>query len=105
MIAVITHHWAKEDKFEQAKALLNRNGFAQSGARGFIYRATMLSKTDAKQITSIVLWTSDEIYDLWKASPERERVMAGADMFWTKKPESERFNLVNMTDITKSNID
>ena len=34
MIGVLTHHWAKEDKLEEARSLLDRNGAAQSKAPG-----------------------------------------------------------------------
>ena len=98
MIAVITHHWVKKDKFRQAKKLLDRNGSAQSKADGFIYRATMLSKQDDRQISSVVIWENDKIYDRWKTSAERELIMGNAAKLWSKTPESERFNIVNMTD-------
>ena len=35
MIGVLTHHWAKADKIEEAKKLLDGNGLAQSKAPGF----------------------------------------------------------------------
>ena len=97
MIAVITHHWVKKDKFQKARELLDQNGFAQSHADGFIYRATMLSKKEKNQITSVVLWESDEIYDQWKVSPARSAVMDEASKLWSKPPESERFDIVNGT--------
>ena len=97
MIAVITHHWGKKDKFQKARELLDQNGFAQSNADGFIYRATMLSKKEKNQITSVVLWESDEIYDQWKVSPARSAVMDEASKLWSKPPESERFDIVNRT--------
>ena len=103
MIAVITHHWAKEEKFQKARELLDQNGFAQSNAGGFIYRVTMLSKKDKNQITSVVIWESDEIYDKWKISPERSAVMDEAAKLWSKTPESERFDIVNNTIIPDDN--
>jgi hypothetical protein len=36
----------------------------------------------------------DEIYDRWRASPERAVAMKGADALWSKPPESERFEAV-----------
>ena len=103
MIAVITHHWAKEEEFQKARKLLDQNGFAQSNAGGFIYRVTMLSKKDKNQITSVVIWESDEIYDEWKISPERSAVMDEAAKLWSKTPESERFDVVNKTIIPDDN--
>ena len=103
MIAVITHHWAKEEEFQKARELLDQNGFAQSNAGGFIYRVTMLSKKDKNQITSIVIWESDEIYDEWKISPERSAIMDEAAKLWSKTPESERFDVVNKTVIPDDN--
>ena len=103
MIAVITHHWAKEEEFQKARELLDQNGFAQSNAGGFIYRVTMLSKKDKNQITSVVIWESDEIYDEWKISPERSAVMDEAAKLWSKTPESERFDVVNKTVIPDDN--
>ena len=103
MIAVITHHWAKEEEFQKARELLDQNGFAQSNAGGFIYRVTMLSKKDKNQITSVVIWESDEIYDKWKISPERSAVMDEAAKLWSKTPESERFDVVNNTMIPDDN--
>lgn len=103
MIAVITHHWTKKDKFQKARELLDQNGFAQSNADGFIYRATMLSKKENNQITSVVLWESDEIYDQWKTSPARSAVMDEASKLWSKPPESERFDIVNRTIVPSDN--
>ncbi|ETW99426.1 MAG: hypothetical protein ETSY1_15025 [Candidatus Entotheonella factor] len=36
MIGVLTHHWAKADKIDEARQLLDRNGEAQSHAPGFV---------------------------------------------------------------------
>lgn len=93
MIAVLTHHWAKEGRVEAARALLDGNGRAQSKAPGFGSRVTLLSLTDPTQITSLVTWDSEEIYDQWKASPERAAAMAGAYELWSKPPESQRFQV------------
>ena len=35
MIGVLTHHWAKPNKAQEARELLDRNGLAQSKAPGF----------------------------------------------------------------------
>ena len=93
MIAVLTHHWAKPDMFEEARALLDGNGRAQANSPGFVSRTTVLSMTDPSQITSFVVWESAEIYDQWKASSERKVTMAGAEKLWSKPPVSERFQV------------
>jgi heme-degrading monooxygenase HmoA len=93
MIGVLTHHWAKQDKIAEAQRLLERNGLAQSKAAGFGTRQTLLSLSDATKITTLVTWGSSEIYDAWRASPERAVAMAGADELWSKPPESERFQI------------
>lgn len=93
MIAVLVHHWAKKEQINQARELLNRNGLAQSKAPGFIRRETLYSLTDETKITTLVTWESNEIYDAWRASPEREAVMAGASVLWGKATESERFEV------------
>ena len=41
MIGVLTHHWAKPDKIQEATNLLDRNGLAQSKAPGFGSRQTL----------------------------------------------------------------
>ena len=41
MIGVLTHHWAKTDRIDEAKSLLDRNGVAQSKAPGFVSRQTL----------------------------------------------------------------
>ena len=91
MIGVLTHHWAKADKIEEAKKLLDGNGLAQSKAPGFGSRQTLYSLGDPTQITTLVTWDSNEIYDAWRASPQRAEAMSGADELWSKPPESERF--------------
>ena len=91
MIGVLTSHWAKEGKFDEARDLLNRNGDAQSKAPGFVSRQTLYSLSDPTKITTLVLWDSSEIYDAWRASPERAAVMTDATVLWTNGPESERF--------------
>jgi heme-degrading monooxygenase HmoA len=94
MIGVLTHHWAKKDKIEEARKLLDRNGDAQSKAPGFVSRQTLYSHSDASKITTLVLWDNNGIYDAWRASPERAAVMTGADALWSQHPESERFEAV-----------
>jgi heme-degrading monooxygenase HmoA len=93
MIGVLTHHWAKADRVSEAKALLNRNGEAQSRAPGFGSRQTFVSLSDPTKISTIVTWDSNDIYDAWRASPERSVAMAGADELWSQPPESERFEM------------
>ena len=91
MIGVLTHHWAKEDKIEEARRLLDGNGEAQSRSPGFVQRRTLYSRSESTQITSLVIWQDETVYDAWKASPEREVTMAGAEQLWSRPPESERF--------------
>jgi heme-degrading monooxygenase HmoA len=95
MIGVLTHHWAKADKIDEAKKLLDRNGEAQSKASGFLSRQTLIALEDAAKITTLVLWTNNEIYDVWRASPERAVAMSGADQLWARPPQSERFQVVS----------
>jgi heme-degrading monooxygenase HmoA len=94
MIGVLTHHWAKADKIEEARGLLDRNGDAQSKAPGFVRRHTLIALTDPAKITTLVIWVSNEIYDAWRASPQRAAAMSGADDLWAKPPETERFQMV-----------
>ena len=93
MIGVITHHWAKPDKIEEAKALLDRNGVAQSKAPGFGTRQTMIGLSDPSQITTLVTWDNNDIYEAWRASEARKSAMDGAELLWSRHPESERFNM------------
>ena len=58
MIGVRTHHWAKTDKVDEARKLLDRNGEAQSKAPGFVNRQTLYGETDPTKITTLVVWTS-----------------------------------------------
>jgi quinol monooxygenase YgiN len=94
MIGVLTHHWAKADKIDEARKLLNGNGEAQRKAPGFVSRQTLIALADPAKITTLVVWTSNEIYDAWRASPQRTAAMSGADQLWAKHPESERFTMV-----------
>ena len=93
MIGVLTHHWAKKDQVDTARELLDRNGLAQSKAPGFVNRETLYSLADEMKITTLVTWDSNEIYDAWRASPEREAVMSGAHDLWSRATESERFEV------------
>ena len=93
LIGVLTHHWAKADQVAEAKALLERNGAAQSRAPGFGARQTFVSLSDPTKISTLVTWESNEIYDAWRASPERAAAMAGAEELWAQPPESERFEM------------
>jgi heme-degrading monooxygenase HmoA len=95
MIGVLTHHWAQVDKVEAARKLLDGNGMAQSKAPGFVSRQTLYSTSDPTKITTLVIWDSNEIYDQWRASPQRAAAMSGADALWSKNPESERFQVVD----------
>jgi heme-degrading monooxygenase HmoA len=93
MIGVLTHHWSKPEKFAEAQRLLEGNGLAQSKFAGFGARQTLLSLTEPTKITTLVTWESGEIYDAWRASPQRAEAMAGADELWARPPESERFQV------------
>ncbi len=93
MIGVLTHHWAKADKIEEARKLLDGNGLAQSKAPGFGSRHTLYALSDPAKITTLVTWDSNEIYDAWRASPERSVAMAGAEELWSQAPQSERFEV------------
>ena len=93
LIGVLTHHWAKADKIEEVKKLLDGNGEAQSRAPGFGARHTFISLSDPTKISTLVTWESNEIYDAWRASPERAAAMAGAGELWSQPPESERFEM------------
>ena len=95
MIGVLTHHWAKADLVDEARSLLDGNGLAQSKAPGFVSRHTLYSLTDTTKITSLVVWGNNEIYDAWRASPERKVTMAGAKDLWARAPESERFDVAS----------
>jgi heme-degrading monooxygenase HmoA len=93
MIGVLTHHWAKPDKVDEARSLLDRNGEAQSKAPGFVSRQTLHALNDPTKITTLVVWTSNDIYDAWRASPARAAAMKGAEALWSKPPESERYEV------------
>ena len=95
MIGVLTHHWAKPDKIEAARRLLDGNGLAQSKAPGFGSRQTLYSLAEPAKITTLVTWQSNEIYDSWRASPERAAAMAGAEELWSQPPQSERFEVAS----------
>ena len=95
MIGVLTHHWAKPDKIEEAKTLLDGNGLAQSKAPGYGVRLTFISQEDPTKISTLVTWDSTEIYDAWRASPERAKAMDGANELWSKPAESERFQMAD----------
>ena len=70
MIGVLTHHWAKSDRIEEAKKLLDGNGVAQSKAPGYGTRQTLIGISDPTQITTIGTWDSIEIDDAWRARAE-----------------------------------
>ncbi len=95
MIGVLTHHWAKSDKIEEAKKLLDGNGLAKSKAPGYGSRLTFISLSDPTKISTLVTWESNEIYDAWRASSERTTAMQGADELWSKPAESERFEMAD----------
>jgi len=94
MIGVLTHHWAKPELLEKARNLLDGNGLAQSKAPGFGSRQTLYSLSDPTKITTLVTWDSSEIYDAWRASPERAKAMAGAEEMWSQPAQSERFDVI-----------
>ena len=95
MIGVLTHHWAKSDKIDAARKLLDGNGLAQSKAPGFGSRQTLYSLAEPAKISTLVTWQSNEIYDAWRASPERAAAMTGAEELWSQPPQSERFEVAS----------
>ena len=54
----------------------------------------MYGREDVTQITTLVTWESNEIYDAWKASPQREAIMKDAPDLWSKPTVSDRFDVV-----------
>jgi len=94
MIAVLTSHWAIEEKFQDARILLDGNGIAQSKAPGFYRRTTLVSLGEPTKITTLVIWENEEVYEGWRNSPERANAMMGAENLWSKGPESERFEFI-----------
>jgi heme-degrading monooxygenase HmoA len=60
-----------------------------------VKRHTLIARADPAKITTLVVWTSNDIYDAWRASPQRAAAMSGADRLWAKPPESERFQIVD----------
>ena len=95
MLGVLTHHWAKPELLEKARDLLDGNGLAQSKAPGFGSRQTLYSLSDPTKITTLVTWDSSEIYDAWRASPDRAKAMAGAEEMWSQPAQSERFDVIS----------
>ena len=95
MIGVLTHHWAREGSLTEARRLLDGNGLAQSKAPGFVSRQTLYALAEPTKVTTLVVWESNEIYDAWRASPERAAAMTGADQLWARSPESERFEVAD----------
>ena len=95
MIGVLTHHWAKPELVEAAKKMLDGNGLAQSKAPAYGQRLTFISQDDPTKISTLVTWESNEIYDAWRASPERAAAMAGAAEMWAKPAENERFEMTD----------
>jgi len=101
-LALASHHGRLHDmvgslgacRRSEAQKLLDRNGEAQSKAPGFVSRQTLVSRSDLTKITTLVVWTTNDIYDAWRASPERAVAMSGAEALWAKPPESERFDMV-----------
>ena len=59
-----------------------------------VSRQTLIALADPAKITTLVVWTTNDIYEAWRASPQRTMAMSGADRLWAKPPESERFQLV-----------
>ena len=96
MIGVLTHHWAKADKIDEARNLLGSQWRGTEQGSRLRAAATPSSRSaDPAKITTLVVWTSNDIYDAWRASPQRAAAMSGADQLWAKPPESERFQIVN----------
>ena len=95
MIGVLTHHWVKSERLVEARSLLEGNGKAQSRTEGFVRRINLYSLSDSNKITSLAIWHNEEIYEQWRASPQRRIAMAGAEALWAKPPESERFDVMD----------
>ena len=77
MIGVLTHHWAKADKIEEARKLLDRNGEAQSKAPGFVSRHTLIALADPAKITTLVVWTAEPPDRRAPLRNERRRITSG----------------------------
>ena len=94
MIGVLTHHWTREDKVAEGRKLLDRNGLARAKPEALLAARHWFPLPTPPKITTLVVWESSDVYDAWRASPERAVAMAGAEELWARAPESERFQLV-----------
>src|SRR5262249_23919126 len=92
MIGVLTHHSAKVGKIDETRKMLDRNYYAQSKAPGFLSRQTLIPLADPAKITTLVLWTTNDIYEASRDTPQRTTAMSGTARLWAKPPE--RFQLV-----------
>ena len=85
------------DSFSKKLSTDEFKKFLKTEARNFIDYKINISQlndtNDPTKITTLVTWESDEIYDAWRASPERAAAMKGASELWSRPPESERFEV------------
>jgi heme-degrading monooxygenase HmoA len=96
MIAILTHHWVKEDKLAEAKVMMDRNAAAQKNAPGFGSRQTLYSQSEPTKVTTLGTWDSNEDYDAWRASPARAAASgSGSEELWARPNESERFHVAD----------
>src|SRR5262245_40100676 len=79
MISVHTHHLAKLDKIDYASKPFDRNVYSQSKSPACVSRQTLIALADPAKITALVVWTTNDIYEAWRASPQRTMAMSGAD--------------------------
>lgn len=70
---------------------MDGNGLVQSNAPGFVSRHTLYSARDPAKITTLGVWTSNDIYDQWRASRERAVAMKGPRSFGQSPPSPSVF--------------
>jgi heme-degrading monooxygenase HmoA len=68
MFVVISHHWCKPDRKEEAQTRIDRSGDTMESAPGFVFRYRIEPPADPTQVSTMTVWTNEESYRSYRSA-------------------------------------
>jgi heme-degrading monooxygenase HmoA len=68
MFVVISHHWCKPNRKEEAQTRIDQSGGTMESAPGFVFRYRMEPPSDPTQVSTMTVWTNEESYRSYRAA-------------------------------------
>jgi heme-degrading monooxygenase HmoA len=68
MIVVISHHWCKPNRKEEAQQRIDQSGNTMETAPGFVFRYRMEPPVDPTQVSTMTVWADEKSYRAYRSA-------------------------------------